>query len=185
MRVHFANLFRPIPALLREALPAELGPVEWSATSWMAKAWFGNRAIHYELWVRHSAKVIELGLHFEADALTNARLYGAFRARAREVKRALGAEARIEEWDKGWARVWEPFALEELDQLRADRIRTRFVDYVRVLEPILRDELPSDVPWTLARSKPVRAAKRTAATKRATARRGARGSALRASRSAR
>jgi hypothetical protein len=170
MRVHFANLFRPIPGLLREALPADLGTFEWSATSWMAKAWFGNRAVHYELWVRYTAKVIELGLHFESDALTNARLYGAFRARAREVKRGLGADARIEEWDKGWARVWEPFPLHEMDNAYADRIRGRFVDYVRVLEPIVREELPSDVEW------------RVAGPKRSTA---ARGSARRTSRSAR
>jgi hypothetical protein len=180
MRVYFGNLFRPIPGVLRKTLPAELGTFEWSATSWMAKAWFGNRAIHYELWVRYTAKVIELGLHFEADALTNARLYGAFRARAREVKRGLGADARIEEWDKGWARVWEPFPLHEMDQRYADRIRNRFVDYVRVLEPIVRDELPSDVEWKLGRPRPA-----IARPKRATATRTARGSALRASRSAR
>jgi hypothetical protein len=175
MRVYFANLFRPIPGLLREQVPAGLGAFEWSATSWMAKAWFGNRAIHYELWVRYTAKVIELGLHFESDALTNARLYGAFRARAREVKRGLGADARIEEWDKGWARVWEPFALHEMDQAYADQIRTRFVDYVRVLEPIVREELPNDVQWKIAKPRQAPAQPRRAA----------RGSSIRASRSAR
>ena len=179
MRVNFANLSRPIPGQLREALPADLGTFEWSATSWMAKAWFGNRAIHYELWVRDSAKVIELGLHFESDALTNARLLGAFRARGREIKRALGADARIEEWDKGWARIWEPFPLEEMDEAHADRIRTRFVEYVRVLEPIVRDELPNDVEWDLAKPK------RASVPKAAPVKRAARGSAIRASRSAR
>jgi hypothetical protein len=168
MRVYFANLFRPIPALLRESLPAELGAFEWNANSYMAKAWFGNKAIHYELWVRYTAKVIELGLHFEADALTNARLYGAFRGRAGDVKRGLGTDARIESWDKGWSRIWQPFPLREMDKAYADQVRTRFVDYVRVLEPIVREELPSDVEWTLAKP---RAA--------------VRGSAIRASRSAR
>ena len=179
MRVNFANLFRPIPGQLRDALPADLGAFEWSATTWMAKAWFGNRAIHYELWARYTAKVIELGLHFESDALTNARLLGAFRARAREVKRGLGVDARIEEWDKGWARVWEPFPIDEVDQPYADRIRTRFVDYVRVLEPIVREELPNDVAWKLAKPK------RASVPKVAPVKRAARGSAIRASRSAR
>lgn len=113
----------------------------------MAKAWYGNRALHYEIWARYSAKVVEIGLHFEADELTNARLLGAFRMRAKDVKRALGPDARIEEWDRGWARVWEPFsfATPELEV----RVRERYCAYVRALEPILRDELPSDVAWRL------------------------------------
>ena len=136
-------LFRS-PAL-EKTVPADLDAFHWTASSWMAKAWYGNRDIHYEIWVRASAKVVELGLHFEADGLTNARLLGAFRGRSREVKRGLGSDARIEEWDKGWARVWEPFPFSTPDI--EDRVHARFCDYVRVLEPILREELPSDVEW--------------------------------------
>ena len=140
--------FRTIPPSLEKTLPADLRAFQWNAYSWQAKAWYGNRDIHYEIWVRASLKVVELGLHFEADALTNARLLAAFRGRAREVKRGLGADARIEEWDKGWARVWEPFPFATPDI--AERVCARFCEYVRVLEPILRDELPSDVEWKMA-----------------------------------
>ena len=70
MSPSFAGVFRPIPGLLREAIPPELGTFEWSASSSMAKAWFGNRSLHYEIWVRHGLKVVELGLHFESDALS-------------------------------------------------------------------------------------------------------------------
>src|SRR4051794_40419028 len=86
----FRPVFRPIPSLMRQVLPAELRGFQWQATSWMAKAWYGNKDLHYEVWVRHAAKVVELGLHFESDALTNARLLGAFRARSKDVVRALG-----------------------------------------------------------------------------------------------
>jgi len=161
VRADFRGVFRRIPPLMRAELPADLGAFQWSATSWMAKAWYGNRALHYEIWVRHAAKVVELGLHFEADSLTNARLYGAFRSRAAEVKRGLGTAARIEQWDKGWTRVWQAFPLQEVDDGYASTIQSRFVDYVRVLEPILRDELPNDVDWELAKPKPRRAAKVT------------------------
>ena len=150
MTLSWPALFRGIPPLLREEVPADLGAFQWSAINWQAKAWFGNKALHYEIWVRHHVKIVELGLHFEADALTNARLLGAFRSRAKDVKRGLGADARIEEWDKGWTRVWEPFPLEKLEPAYSERIRTRFVDYVRVLEPIVREELPSDVVWKVA-----------------------------------
>src|SRR5438552_3248742 len=144
--------FRTIQTRLRATLPAELQSFQWSATSWMAKAWFGNRALHYEIWVRSSAKLVEIGLHFEADALTNARLLAAFRARGKDVRQGLGAQARIEEWDKGWARVWEPFSSAMPDV--EERVAARFCDYVRVLEPILRDEVPSDVDWVLPKPRP-------------------------------
>jgi hypothetical protein len=153
----FRPIFRGIPPLLREGLTADLHDFRWAASSWQAKAWFGNREIHYEIWVRYRAKVVELGLHFESDALTNARLYGAFRSRAKDVKRALGGDARIEQWDKGWTRVWEPLPLESIDDAYTERIQKRFVVYVRSLEPILRDELPSEVEWKIAR--PRRAAR--------------------------
>jgi hypothetical protein len=150
MTIAWPALFRGIPPLLRAELSADLRAFEWNAINWQAKAWYGNKALHYEIWVRHSARVVELGLHFEADALTNARLLGAFRMRAKQLKRGLGEDARLEVWDKGWTRVWEPFALGKLEPAYVERIQTRFVDYVRVLEPILRDELPSDVAWKIA-----------------------------------
>ena len=154
----FRPVFRAIPARLRSDLPSGLRSFRWSATSWMAKAWYGNKDLHYEVWVRYHAKVVEIGLHFEADALTNARLYGAFRAHANKIREALGEDARIEQWDKGWTRVWQPLPLEAIDDEYADLIRTRFVDYVRALEPILREELPNDVDWEPAKP-PRRAAK--------------------------
>jgi hypothetical protein len=159
MRADFRRVFRAIPPLMRAELPAELHDFRWSTTSWMAKAWYGNKEIHYEIWVRYAAKTVEIGLHFEADALTNARLYGAFRSRAPAVRRGLGDDARIEQWDKGWTRVWQPFTLQDrLDDEYATLIQTRFVDYVRVLEPILRDELPNDVEWDLTKPRPPRRA---------------------------
>ncbi len=108
------------------------------ATAWsnMAQLWSGNKQLHYEAWIRERLGVIEVGLHFEADALTNARLLAAFRARERAIHRALGGDVRIETWDKGWARVWEPLALANLDP------------YVSALEPLLRAEVPSDVAWS-------------------------------------
>lgn len=136
-----------VERVARDHLPRDLRDFHWIAYSSQAKAWYGNRDLHYEIWVRHRARVVEVGLHFEADELTNARLLGAFRAHATKVKRALGPDAPIEEWDKGWARVWEPFSLGDEDV--AERVRSRFVDYVRVLEPMLRDELPADVKWKL------------------------------------
>jgi len=118
------------------------------AHSYMAQLWSGNKQLHYEAWMRERLGVIELGLHFEADALTNARLLAAFRARERAIRRALAGEVRLEGWDKGWARVWEPVELATLDQFFLDHVGARLTAYVRALEPVLRSELPSDVAWS-------------------------------------
>jgi hypothetical protein len=120
----------------------------------MAKLWSGNKQLHYEAWIRDRLGVIELGLHFESDALTNACLLAAFRARERAIRRALGANVRVETWDKGWARVWEPIALATLDRAFLELIGRRMAAYVAALEPILRDEVPSDVAWSEPRARP-------------------------------
>lgn len=118
-----------------------------SATGWMVKLWFGNKDLHYECGVYAQRKVVELGLHFESDAFTNQLLLGALRLQAKKIAKQLPS-ARIEAWDKGWARVWEPIPLERFDDAYSDKVTTTFAKYVRVLEPILEDSLPADVRWT-------------------------------------
>jgi hypothetical protein len=113
----------------------------------MVKLWFGNKDLHYECGVYERRKVIELGLHFESDAITNLRLLGAFRARSKAIGRRLPT-ARIEAWDKGWTRVWEPIELAPFEPKFSAQVAKRFARYVRVLEPILELELPADVRWS-------------------------------------
>jgi hypothetical protein len=120
----------------------------------MAQMWSGNKQPHYEAWIRERLGVIELGLHFEADALTNLRLLAAFRAHERAIRRSLGPEVRIDAWDKGWARVWEPIELVGLDEPFVRRVGARAALYVGALEPILRAEVPADVAWGERRRKP-------------------------------
>lgn len=113
----------------------------------MVKLWAGNKQLHYECGIYLHRKVIELGLHFEADPMTNARLLGAFRGHGKAIARRLPT-ARIEAWDKGWARVWQPVPLQPLDEPFTAQVTKTLVRYIRVLQPILEDELPADVPWT-------------------------------------
>src|SRR5207237_1607643 len=114
-----------------EEIPGDLPSLHSVTYSYMAQLWSGNKQLHYEAWIRDRLGVIELGLHFEADALTNARLLAAFRARERSIRRTLGDDVRIERWDKGWARVWEPIELAPLDQASLERIASRVTAYVR------------------------------------------------------
>ena len=132
---------------LLESVQSTLGEIQHSSRGSLAKWWYGNPALHYESTLRPRQRSVEIGLHFEADPLTNAQLLAAFRAHARRIARHLG-DVRIEEWDRGWARVWEPIALTEpLGTHNGTVVGKRIAAYVSVLEPILRDELPANVEW--------------------------------------
>jgi hypothetical protein len=113
----------------------------------MVKLWFGNKDLHYECGVYERRKVVEIGLHFESDAITNVMLLGAFRGHAKAIARRLPA-VRIEAWDKGWARVWEPIPLRPFDERVSAQVAKTLARYVRVLEPILEDSLPAEVRWS-------------------------------------
>ena len=150
-RLDSRTFLRGVVERVHDEIPEDFPPIHSTAYSYMAQLWSGNKQLHYEAWIRERLGVIEVGLHFEADALTNARLLAAFRARERAVHRALGADVRIETWDRGWARVWEPVALATLDRAFLELIAGRGAAYVIALEPLLRAEVPSDVSWSEAR----------------------------------
>ncbi len=153
--MRIGECLKRVRPLMRERLADDLGDFNWEA-SFLAKLWYGNRALHYEITPRERADTIEIGLHFEADALTNARLLAAFVANARAVRRAL-ANARLEPWDRGWCRVWEPLPYRMPDSDLAMELADRIAAYVTALEPILRRELPSDVAWSETEARPTRA----------------------------
>lgn len=115
----------------------------------LVKFHYGNAKLHYEANHQARSHTIEIGLHFEADRFTNARLLGAFRVHEKRIRRELPA-ARLEEWDKGWTRIWEPVEYERLDAALQRHVAERLAAYITVLEPILREELPADVPWEVA-----------------------------------
>ena len=99
------------------------------------------------IWRRVEHILVGLAFHDEIAGET------AFRARERAIHRALGPDVRIETWDRGWARVWEPIELATLDQAFLERIGARIASYVTTLEPLLRAELPSDVEWSEPRAR--------------------------------
>lgn len=144
------SVLRSLPGLVGPLVAADLRDFRSGARwSYLMKLYYGNEQIHYEASHHPRRRTIEIGLHFEADDLTNARLLGAFRTHERAIHRAI-PEARIEEWDKGWARIWEPVTYETLDAELRDALAARLARYITTLEPILRRELPADLQWDLA-----------------------------------
>ena len=159
---------RRVGTLVREGVPSELCDFQYESFAYQSKLWYGNKSLHYEVWSRERLGTIEVGLHFEADPLTNARLLAAFAANRKAIARRL-SDARIEEWDRGWARIWEPLPHRPPDPGLAIELAERIASYVAVLEPILRRELPSDVAWSepKARRAPAKAAARSRASRSA------------------
>ncbi|HJW48765.1 MAG TPA: hypothetical protein VJ726_05060 [Candidatus Limnocylindria bacterium] len=153
--MRIGECLKRVRPLMRERLPDDLRDFNWEA-SFLAKLWFGNHDLHYEITPRERAGAIEIGLHFEADPLTNARLLAAFDANAKAVRRAL-ADARIEQWDRGWCRVWESLPYRTPDAELSKELASRLAAYVTALEPILRRELPSDVAWSEPEARPTHA----------------------------
>ena len=153
LRLDSRAFLRGVVDKVQDEISADFPPIHSIAYSNMAKLWSGNKQLHYEAWIRDRLGVIEIGLHFEADTLTNARLLAAFRAHERAIRRALGPDVRIETWDRGWARVWEPVAVATLDQLFLELIGGRIAAYINALEPLLRAEVPSDVTWSEPRAR--------------------------------
>lgn len=138
-----------VPRAVRALVGSDLRACTSTTGFGLIKIHYGNPKLHYEANHQARSQTIEVGLHFEADRFTNVRLLGAFRVHEKKIRRALPG-ARLEDWDKGWARIWEPIAYEELDAELQRAIAERMARYIKVLEPILRDELPADVPWTLS-----------------------------------
>ncbi len=159
-RVDGRSFLRSLPDMIVPRIDRDLRRFRISARWVIVQLYYGNRDIHYEAWHRGGERTIEIGLHFEADEMTNARLLGAFRSHERAIHRAL-PNARLEEWDKGWTRIWEPVAAQTLDEALQRDVAARIARYITTLEPILRNELPADVPWSLTPIRPVKRRSRT------------------------
>jgi hypothetical protein len=106
----------------------------------LAKFWYGlDASIHYEIWVHARTLQLELGLHFESTAEYNQALYRAFDGCMLEIQGQLGASFWLEEWDRGWVRLYETHPLFPLDAYRADEIVDRMCEIISTLQPIYEE----------------------------------------------
>ena len=91
---------------------------------------------------------IGIGLHCEATPELNEAIRRGLSYYLFDIKEALGNGVELEEWDRGWTRIWEPVALAPFDTAYGAEVTTRFARYVAVLEPMLEDDLPAEVRWS-------------------------------------
>lgn len=109
----------------------------------LAQFWFGtDRNIHYEVWVHDRTVQIELGLHFESSEARNRELFKRFDAELLYIQAALGPSIWLEDWDRGWVRIYETQPLWPLDTARVAVTAARLTEIIDVLQPILDGTTP-------------------------------------------
>jgi hypothetical protein len=124
-------------------LAAPWHPPQVRVRGWLAQLSYGDPRYHYEVWYHNRSQRLEVGLHLEADAATNARLLAYLDAELLPIKAALGLHAELEPWDRGWGRLYETLPAPLLDETLAERAAERLAAYIAVLQPLLAAAPPA------------------------------------------
>jgi hypothetical protein len=118
-------------------------PIRSHVRSRLAQFWWGaDGSVHYELWVHERTVQLELGLHFESTPARNRALYVAFSRHLLEIHQRIGDTIWLEEWDKGWTRLYETQPLYPLDEARIYSITARLCEIIDCLQPIYESVHP-------------------------------------------
>jgi hypothetical protein len=117
---------------------AKPGPqLNTEVRSRLAKFWYGDdAAIHYELSLHENTSQLEVGLHAEASAERNRAIYNALDRCLVEIQKELGTSVWLEEWDRGWIRLYETQPLWPLDVPRASEVAARLHEIIAVVQPM-------------------------------------------------
>ncbi len=123
---------------IRQQLPRPLKTFHARSFFALVKIHYADPKIHYEFAARGAARLIEIGLHFEADKATNDALRAVFEQRAAEIKYALGARVEVEEWTAAWSRVHEVVPYTTLDEKLVESVALKTARMIATLEPMVR-----------------------------------------------
>ncbi len=121
----------------RKQLPRSLRAFDARSFFSIVKLSYKQPRIHYEVWVRGKERLIEIGLHFEADKSTNDALRAFFDGRAPRVYAELGPRIEIEQWTNSWSRVHQVVPYNELDDELVDQLAEILARMMAVLQPML------------------------------------------------
>ncbi len=103
----------------------------------LVKIFYRNPKLHYEVGVRGPERLIEIGLHLEADKNTNDALLAYFNLHSVEIHAELGERIEIEQWTNSWARVHEVVPYDQLDAALVDVLAKKLARMITVLQPLL------------------------------------------------
>lgn len=110
----------------------------------LVKLWSGDdSSVHYEVAIHERNMQLELGLHLEGPTDQNTALYGEFERCLLDFQAELGPGFWLEQWDRGWVRLYETEPLWPLDAVRIASVADRLTQIVTVVEPVYQDILRS------------------------------------------
>jgi hypothetical protein len=132
----------------RPRLPLKLRGFQTRTRFTLIQLYYTRRTLHYEVWVRGKERLLEIGLHFEADKATNAALFEYFAARAFEIKDTLGDHVDIEQWTSSWSRVHQLMPYERLDAATATAAAQRLAKMMETLQSMVERAMPRANPKT-------------------------------------
>lgn len=134
------DFLRALPEQITPRLPEELGQLH-SRQHWsLLKLWFGaDHRIHYEVGFHRRIGLLEVGLHFESDPASNARLLDFFLEHLIVPKLEVSERIEAEQWDRGWSRVYEMLPLVPLNAGHVDLVSDRVVRLISCLQPLLEE----------------------------------------------
>lgn len=130
-----------VPDAVRRALPPALRDFRTRKRWGLVQLSYGTPRLHYEIWLRTTADLIELGLHLEADAATNARILERIAEHALEVREMLGPACDLEAWTSTWGRVHTVLPLTPLDDRRLEQCARWLARCIETLQPLVEAAL--------------------------------------------
>jgi hypothetical protein len=139
---------------LRRRLPPELGELHGQRRYSLLKLWYHEARLHYEVWPITGRALLEVGLHFEADAAVNHHLLTWFDPHMVELTATMDGAVELEPWTASWGHLFHVFPAPSLDPA----LQTTVVDWlarlVPLAEPLLRSGLATAGPLTTVERQP-------------------------------
>jgi hypothetical protein len=131
-----------LPELVRQQLPPDLKDFEVAGPTFsLIKLHYGDRDMHYEVWLQRRQGLAEVGLHFEGSDDSNRRYLERMRRHLVEVHSALGPQVEAEQWTESWTRVHQSIPLQPLTDDFLFEIAFVLSQMIRTLEPLVREEI--------------------------------------------
>jgi hypothetical protein len=157
---------------LRAGLPAEWAGFEARRQAHLLKLWYREPRLHYEVWPVAGRDLIEVGLHFEADAEINLRLLRWFDPHLPWLVATLDGAIEMEQWTATWGHLFHVFHAPKLDAALQAEVADWLGRLIPVAEPILQAALDDYGPiaapqrrtrdWAAWRERRARRARQTA-----------------------
>lgn len=138
------QFLRGLPERLRVLLPPEARDFTEKQRGGLTQIYYADPTTHFEAWFHWRTSRLELGLHFEKSPRENDALFNAFDQRIVEIKFELGESIELERWEKGWARLYETWPCEKIDDAFQERMAERFARIIGILQPMLDEAQEGD-----------------------------------------